>query len=1247
MKTLLLCAALLCLFKLSAQQTCINYTDSRNMREAVIVDEHIYIATYGGLLKYNKLTEEKTFFNRGNSDIPSNKLTSIAKDSSNHLWIGTQSRLSYFDGTNWTWYDTDNSGLNDNYIYSVFVDRNNELWTGTSHILHFDGSNWTEYSSAQTGQNTAMINDIAQDSAGNMWFATNLGVLQFDGTAWTSHTNFGGNVNALVFDRNGTLWVGSDIGLYKRNGNGTWWPYNQNNTGMLLNNTILELAVDTNNILHIGTDNGLNKMKDGFWYRYSTFFGGLYPANHIECIVADNDGFTWVMPTDYIIKNKGLGYLNYTVTNSDLIYNQTTCIAADPATGDILYGTTGYGAGRKSGDVWTGYTVNNFSLPNNSIKDVSIGPDGSYWYATENGVAHFDGSNWIFYHAVNGLANNTTFQIHCNSVNGKVYVSTYSGLSEFDGTNWTTLTPNVVYGMANDAAGNMYFGTFGQFSKFDGTNWTVYNTGNSGFPNDGAKDMQFDSQGNLWITMLNSGLVKFNGTSCTVYNTGNSNLSHNSLGRLAIDTNDRLFFVVNSLSQGIRMFNGLTFTDLSPGIASMTVTDVTVDRDNIVWYATQGGISKYDPPLILPGQGTSNSGLWNNFVYDIDIDTNHTKTWFATRDGITSFDGENWEAFTYDETNIISNWIETVKVDHNGTVYAGSFYGLSVLNGSSFTNFSSIEYIKDIQVDASNVKWIISYGMGLIKFTTSVQASYTQQNSGNPDNLLTCLEIDPNSGDLWIGTNMEGVAVFDGVSSWTYYPDLFLGNYPYYTVYDIATDANGVKWIGTQHGLARFDGTTWTGYSMWNTPGFLSDVVTDVEIGANGLIYVGTTGGLMTFDGTTWGHYTLENSHLIHNYCIDMELDPYGNLWYSGSNDLHGDAGVSIFNPNGLALPPDPDFTASSTHIVVGESIDFTDLTGNNPAQWNWTFTGAGTGSSTMQNPTGISYNNPGCYAVELVVSNSTGMDSITKNCYITVVDSIPEADFMADQISIYTGNSVHFTDLSTHSPTSRSWTFTGGSPASSGQLAPAVTYLAAGCYDVSLTVTNSGGSDTETKLCYITVVDSIPDADFMTDQLTVFVNDPVLFTDLSTNNPVNRSWSFSGGNPSGSSLATQSVSYDTPGCYDVSLTVSNSSGSDTETKICYITVNEDINSLGENQQAVFTISPNPFNDQLLLEGLAGVENLQFTLYNNLGEVILSTRLEQQQTQLISTAEFAPGIYMYRISDGKTTFQNGKLIRIN
>jgi PKD repeat protein len=78
----------------------------------------------------------------------------------------------------------------------------------------------------------------------------------------------------------------------------------------------------------------------------------------------------------------------------------------------------------------------------------------------------------------------------------------------------------------------------------------------------------------------------------------------------------------------------------------------------------------------------------------------------------------------------------------------------------------------------------------------------------------------------------------------------------------------------------------------------------------------------------------------------------------------------------------------------------------------------------------------------------------------------------------------------------------------------------------------------------------------FTANSTTVNVGVPVVFTDESTVEPKGWDWSFPGGSPS--SYVGQnppSVSYQLPGCYDVTLTVNNDFRDTTRTKLCFINV--------------------------------------------------------------------------------------------
>jgi PKD repeat protein len=83
-----------------------------------------------------------------------------------------------------------------------------------------------------------------------------------------------------------------------------------------------------------------------------------------------------------------------------------------------------------------------------------------------------------------------------------------------------------------------------------------------------------------------------------------------------------------------------------------------------------------------------------------------------------------------------------------------------------------------------------------------------------------------------------------------------------------------------------------------------------------------------------------------------------------------------------------------------------------------------------------------------------------------------PIADFTANQTVVCPGSGVNFTDMSSFTPTSWSWSFQGGTPATSTAQNPTgITWSTPGTYSVTLTATNGNGSDTETKTSYITIL--------------------------------------------------------------------------------------------------------------------------------------------------------------------------------
>ena len=154
---------------------------------------------------------------------------------------------------------------------------------------------------------------------------------------------------------------------------------------------------------------------------------------------------------------------------------------------------------------------------------------------------------------------------------------------------------------------------------------------------------------------------------------------------------------------------------------------------------------------------------------------------------------------------------------------------------------------------------------------------------------------------------------------------------------------------------------------------------------------------------------------------------------------------TQMYSKSGSTLATAPDVTTAFTPNASqwrNETIDLSSFIGNNKVY--------------------IAFRNISGYGNNIFLDNInlTGIPSSTP----------PIASYTSSQSSICAGSSIAFTDASTGSPTSYSWSFPGGNPATSTEANPTVIYNVEGTYTVSLTVTNGAGSNTLTSNNMITV---------------------------------------------------------------------------------------------------------------------------------------------------------------------------------
>ena len=216
------------------------------------------------------------------------------------------------------------------------------------------------------------------------------------------------------------------------------------------------------------------------------------------------------------------------------------------------------------------------------------------------------------------------------------------------------------------------------------------------------------------------------------------------------------------------------------------------------------------------------------------------------------------------------------------------------------------------------------------------------------------------------------------------------------------------------------------------------------------------------------------------------------------------------------------------------QTITFTNLTlGANTYIWDF---GDGN-SSTAVNATHL-YTVPGTYNVKLVATNNFGCQGIaTKNAYITILEK-PAATIAVSQTSSCDVSTVfQFTGPSANI---NSWNWNFGDGSSSTQQSPSHQYGAAGTFPVTLIVTSSNGcSDTATAANNISIGSSLVPSFTMDDSagcgpLTIQFDCTV---------PDALTWSWNFGDGTTSTADNPSHTYNAPGNYDITLTVTTVSG--------------------------------------------------------------------------------------------------------
>lgn len=234
-----------------------------------------------------------------------------------------------------------------------------------------------------------------------------------------------------------------------------------------------------------------------------------------------------------------------------------------------------------------------------------------------------------------------------------------------------------------------------------------------------------------------------------------------------------------------------------------------------------------------------------------------------------------------------------------------------------------------------------------------------------------------------------------------------------------------------------------------------------------------------------------------------------------------------------VGTPTTANFSASPLTVCAGLTVQFTDQSSPNVNEWLWDFSDGI--KSIDKNPSHI-FAKPGTYTIILAAKNNGCGSTITKPSYITVLP--PAADFTA-LVNCSKNTEFSFTDNSI-SPGTWAWNF-GDGTTSTLQNPPLHNFPGLGSYNVSLTVTNGGCTNTITKS--IKVFTESPD--FTSDITTTCRGKEVSFTatNITPSNYSSYFWDFGDGIQNNTDITNIKHTYLTTGSGTVTLITTDING--------------------------------------------------------------------------------------------------------
>ena len=545
------------------------------------------------------------------------------------------------------------------------------------------------------------------------------------------------SVLALAQDERGFIWLGTEAGLVRFDGN-ELETFDRNNTPALQSQYINALLAASDGGLWIGTESGLLLRRSDRIERFTRAEG--LPHDVVQTLYEDSRGQLWVGT------HGGLSRLR---ANTSSVEGNT---------------------------VFESYTVEQ-GLPNNRVRAIVEGADGGIWVGTESGLAHLGGEGRV--EVVSSTLPDTQVTALLRDRQDRLWIGTRFGLA-FLRENHLALHPeseklsdSSITSLFEDRAGALWIGTAGGGlnRRLDG-DWKVFRE-QDGLPDNAVTALIEDREENLWVGTYLGGLGRLRPSTVDHFGAPEG-LVDNIAWAILQDHKSRVW---------VGTFGGLTclFPDgrtlsltAETGLPNSDVRAILEDRDRRLWIGTSHGLARLDIGRLHTTDLLDHESLkimspapaLENATIRVLAESREGGVWVATLDtGIHHVaPDDSVRSWTRDD-GLPSNEVRALVEDSAGVVWIGTDSGLARWERGAITVMDEPalrEQVFALHADGHGGVWIGST-QGRILHVRDGEVKALDTSHGLPHHHRIHSLLTDSNGDFWVTSN-DGVYRLGGDS---------------------------------------------------------------------------------------------------------------------------------------------------------------------------------------------------------------------------------------------------------------------------------------------------------------------------------------------------------------------------------------------------------------------------------------------------------------------------------------------------